>query len=147
MFIDATVPNSFKILLSVKMKVANPHAVVMLVIRVALPIFEITLWRERAWFPCFLTSCWYLFIKKIQFGTPITIIKGGISAVKTVISNSSRPSIPKAHITPVTTTLRVINVARYDLKKKKNINIVTNMAIITNFPISSIMFWAFMVLI
>ena len=43
MFMDATVPNSFKILLSVKMKVANPHAVVMLVIRVALPIFEITL--------------------------------------------------------------------------------------------------------
>ena len=40
---DATVPNSFKILLSVKIKVANPHAVVMLVIRVALPIFEITL--------------------------------------------------------------------------------------------------------
>ena len=88
-----------------------------------------------------------MFIKKIQFGTPITIIRGGIKAVKTVISNSKNPSIPSAHITPVTTTDKVIKVALYDLKKKKKINIVTIIAITTNFPISSIMFWAFIVLI
>ena len=41
-FIEATVPNSFNILLSVKMKVANPEAVVKFVINVALPIFMIT---------------------------------------------------------------------------------------------------------
>ena len=37
---DATTPNSFNILLLVKIKVANPEAVVRLVIKVALPIFE-----------------------------------------------------------------------------------------------------------
>ena len=31
-------------------------------------------------------GCWYLLIKKIQLGIPITIINGGIIAVKTVIS-------------------------------------------------------------
>ena len=40
---DATAPNSFSILLSVKIKVAKPHAVVMFVIKVAFPILEITL--------------------------------------------------------------------------------------------------------
>ena len=70
----------------------------------------------------------------------MTIIKGGISAVRTVISNCNNPSTPNAHITPVITTLKVISVALYDLKKKKKIQIVTQIAIITNLPISSIMF-------
>ena len=39
---DATIPNSFKSLLSVKMNVANPEAVVRLVIKVAFPIFVMT---------------------------------------------------------------------------------------------------------
>ena len=39
---EATTPNSFKSLLFVKMNVANPEAVVTLVINVALPIFVIT---------------------------------------------------------------------------------------------------------
>ena len=76
----------------------------------------------------------------MQFGTPITMINGGIKAVKTVISYSKKPRIPRAHITPVTTTLKVIIVALYDLKKKKNMHIVTTIAIITNFPISSMIF-------
>ena len=42
MLSDATVPNSVKILLCVMMKVANPDAVVVLVIRVALPTLVIT---------------------------------------------------------------------------------------------------------
>ena len=67
----------------------------------------------------------------MQLGTPITIISGGINAVKTVISNCNNPRIPRAHITPVITTLKVINVALNDLKKKKNMQIVTQIAIIT----------------
>ena len=39
---DATTPNSLSNLLSVEMKVANPDAVVTLVIKVALPILVIT---------------------------------------------------------------------------------------------------------
>ena len=42
MLSDATVPNSVKSLLCVMMKVANPDAVVVLVIRVALPTLVIT---------------------------------------------------------------------------------------------------------
>ena len=84
--IDATIPNSFNTLLSVRIKVAKPDAVVRLVISVAFPIFIITLRRDLNMFPCFAISCWYLLIKKIQLGTPITIIKGGISAVRIVIS-------------------------------------------------------------
>ena len=68
------------------MNVAKPAAVVKLVINVAFPTLEITLCNDLALFPCFFISCWYLLIKKIQFGMPITIISGGIIAVKTVIS-------------------------------------------------------------
>ena len=121
MFIEATTPNSLRILLLVKIKVANPEAVVKLVIKVAFPIFAITRCKDLAWFRCLAISCWYLLIKKIQFGTPITIIKGGIKAVSTVISYPNHPSIPKAHITPIATTIREMNVARKDRKNKKKI--------------------------
>ena len=46
--IDATIPNSFNSLLSVTIKVANPEAVVTLVIKVAFPIFEMTRRRDSA---------------------------------------------------------------------------------------------------
>ena len=36
--------------------------------------------RDLALFPCLLTSCWYLLIKNIQLGIPMTMIRGGISA-------------------------------------------------------------------
>src|SRR5210317_659088 len=84
-------------------------------------------------------------MRKIQFGIPITMIKGGIKAVNTVISYSSKPIIPKVHITPISTTTIEINVALQDLKKKKNINEVTPSAAMINFPISSMMFWEFKV--
>ena len=48
MFREATIPNSVSSLLSVMMKVANPEAVVTLVIRVALPMREMTRCRESA---------------------------------------------------------------------------------------------------
>src|SRR5690606_3760865 len=86
MLIEATIPNSLSRVLSVKMKAAKPEAVVILVSMVALPTLVITRCRDFAWFPWFLISCWYLLIKKIQFGIPITMINGGISAVSTVIS-------------------------------------------------------------
>lgn len=123
----------------------TPEAVVTLVIRVAFPILEITRCKERAWFPCFFTSCWYLLIKKIQFGIPITMINGGIKAVRTVISYCKSPRTPKDHITPIITTNIEIKVALKLLKKKKNIKEVTPKAARINFPISSIMFWEFMV--
>ena len=145
MFMEATIPNSRNKLLLVSVKVAKPHAVVMLVISVALPTLEITRWSERAWFPCFLISFWYLLIKKMQLGTPMTMMMGGISAVSTVISKPNNPIIPKAHMTPITTMDMEINVALYDLKKKKKIRVVTSVAISTNNPISSKIILAFRV--
>ena len=144
--IEATIPNSLSSLLSVIINVAKPEAVVTLVIKVALPIFEITRCKDRAWLPCFFTSCWYLLIRKMQLGMPITIINGGIRAVSTVISYCNRPKIPKAHITPIITTNMEMIVALKLLKKKKNIKEVTPSAARINFPISSIIFWEFMVL-
>ena len=58
----------------------------------------------------------------MQFGIPITIINGGINAVKTVISNPKNPNVPKDHATPIKTTKTEINVALIDLKNIKNIN-------------------------
>ena len=83
---EAKIPNSRSKLLFTKTKVAKPDAVVMLVIKVAFPIFEITRCSAFACCPCFFISCWYLLIRKTAFGTPITIINGGIKADKTVIS-------------------------------------------------------------
>ncbi len=146
-FIEATVPNSFKTLLSVNMKVANPEAVVRLVIKVAFPIFMITRCKDLTLLPCFATSCWYLLMKKIQLGMPITMINGGINAVSIVISYPNQPRIPNAHMTPMITTNMEIKVARKDRKKRKKIMDVSNMAEMTKTPISSTIFWALSVLI
>ena len=110
--IEATIPNSFSSWLFVKINVAKPLAVVTLVINVAFPTLAITRCRDFAWLPCCFISCWYLLIKKIQLGIPITMISGGIKAVKTVISYLSKPSIPKAHSTPIITVIIDMKVAR-----------------------------------
>ncbi len=57
MFTDAKIPNSRNKLLLTKTKVAKPEAVVILVIKVALPILAITLCKDLAWLPCFFISC------------------------------------------------------------------------------------------
>ena len=67
----------------------------------------------------------------MQFGIPITIINGGINAVKTVISNPKNPNVPRAQETPIKTTKTEINVALIDLKNIKNINEVTSNAVKT----------------
>ena len=85
-------------------------------------------------------------IKYIQFGIPITIISGGINAVKTVISYCNNPIVPKAHITPIKTTNIEITVALIDLKNKKKISAVTKIAIKTKNFISFKIFSAFNVL-
>ncbi len=115
---EATIPNSSRSLLSVIINVAKPDAVVTLVINVALPILVITLCSDLALFPCSLTSCWYLLIRKIQLGIPITIISGGISPVRTDISKSpggvfiiKSPNIPTDHTTPTITTNNEMKVA------------------------------------
>ena len=108
---EATVPNSVNNLLWVMIKVANPEAVVVLVISVAFPTLVMTRCSDFALFPCLLNSCWYLFMRKIQLGTPSTMISGGINAVNTVISYSKKPKIPKVHITPIITTHIEMNVS------------------------------------
>ena len=84
--IEATMPNSLRSWLLVKIKVANPEAVVILVIKVAFPTLVMTRCKDLAWFPWRWISCWYLLIKKMQLGIPMTMISGGIRAVSTVIS-------------------------------------------------------------
>ena len=63
---------------------------------------------------------------------PITIIKGGISPIKTVISKPNKPIVPKDHVTAMTTTTMEIRTTLNDLKKKKSKDEVTIMASKTN---------------
>tara|TARA_B100001109_G_scaffold146831_1_gene119531 strand:+ start:591 stop:1046 length:456 start_codon:yes stop_codon:yes gene_type:complete len=139
MLSDATNPNSDRSLLFVVINVANPEAVVTLVINVAFPIFVITFSRATCLIPCVLSSRWYLLIRKMQLGIPITIISGGIIAVSTVNSYSKSPTIPRVHITPIETVKTEIIVALKDLKNKKNIRDVTIAARIRNLPNSAFM--------
>ena len=74
----------------------------------------------------------------MQFGIPITIIRGGIIAVNTVNSYSNRPTIPSVHITPIETVKTEIIVALIDLKKRKKIKDVTTKAKIKNLPNSAL---------
>ena len=84
-----------------------------------------------------------MFIRKIQFGIPITIIKGGIRPVRTDISKSpagvliiKSPRIPTVQTTPIITTNNEIKVALKDLKKRKKIIDVIINAKITKVEIS-----------
>mgnify|MGYP000182441890 CR=1 FL=1 len=117
--INETIPNSTIILELVNTNVPKPRAVVALVRKVALPTFWIINSKDLILLLLFLNSCWYLLIKKMAFGTPITIINGGIKAIKTVISYLNKPIKPNAQTTPMLTTNSVIAVALKDLKKKK----------------------------
>ena len=57
-------------------------------------------------------------IKKTQFGTPITIINGGINAIIIERLNPHKPILPKAQITEInTTTLH----CKTTLNERKNI--------------------------
>ena len=58
----------------------------------------------------------------------MTITKGGMIAVSTVISYSKSPKSPKAHMTPMITAVMDIKVALNDLKKKKKMREVTRSA-------------------
>ena len=55
--IEAITPNCLSKVLSVKIKVAKPIAVVRLVSRVTFPTLRITLISDLAWLPCLLISC------------------------------------------------------------------------------------------
>ena len=66
------------------------------------------------------------------------MIRGGIRAVRTVISYPKSPVKPKVHATPIDTTSKVISVALNDRKNKKKITPVTKSAPKTNSCISSI---------
>ena len=68
------------------------------------------------------------------------MMRGGIKAVRTVISYFSNPRIPKVHITPIHTTINEMKVARKDLKNKKKIKEVTPKAKPMKRPISSTIF-------
>ena len=54
----------------------------------------------------------------MQFGTPITIMSGGISAIMIVMLKLSAPIVPIDHTTAIATTRLQINTTRKDRKKK-----------------------------
>ena len=85
-FMEATKPNWRKSLLEVSINVAKPNAVVVFVRMVIFPTRLIIWTNDLDLLPCSLNSLWYLLIRKIQLGTPMTIKSGGIKAVRMVIS-------------------------------------------------------------
>ena len=121
----ATIPNSTNIALLVEINVAKPNAVVVLVRKIAFPVFSITLLRALIWLLCFLYSLWYLFNKKIQLGMPITIISGGIKPVKSVISKSNNDKTPSDQTTPILTTSMEYIITLNERKNKYKISEVT----------------------
>ena len=64
----------------------------------------------------------------MKLGKPITIINGGISPVRIVISYPNQPIVPKEKTTAIATTATAIRVAEYDLKNRKKIKAVINIA-------------------
>ena len=62
----------------------------------------------------------------MQFGTPITIISGGINEVNMLIPCPHIAMIPSEKVTPRRTTKKEIAVALTLLRNKKKITIVTN---------------------
>ena len=82
---EATKPNSNKMVVWVKQKTANPMAVVRLAKNSVTLIFSNAVSNALNLLPYLAYSRWYLLIIRIQLGTPITIIRGGINPVKTVI--------------------------------------------------------------
>ena len=62
---DATIPNYMHCCELCNYKCSKVSHLIF-VINVALPILVITLCSDLALFPCSLTSCWYLLIRKIQ---------------------------------------------------------------------------------
>ena len=63
MLTDAMTPNCCSTSLVVKMKAANPSAVVAFVMKVAFPTFLTMRVRARPLLPCRLNSAWYLLSK------------------------------------------------------------------------------------
>ena len=114
---EATRPNCLRSLLEVIIKVANPKAVVVLVNIVMFPTRRIICTNDFDLLPCFLNSLWYLFMRKIQFGTlgvlnyDITILSALIPPLLIVIG------VPKENMTPIVTTNMDISIALKVLKK------------------------------
>ena len=89
--------------------------------------------------PCSTISRWNLVIKKIQFGIPITIINGGIKAMRIDRLKPNIPMVPSDQITATKTTMLQITTMRMDLKNMKIRIEVTKMARPMKIYISSMM--------
>ena len=139
-FNDATTPNSCSVSLFVRIKAANPEAVVRLVSNVILPIFCIIICNAISLLLVLLNSLWNLLIRKMQFGIPITIITGGTRAIKREISYPNNDIVPKQKTTPnITTSIEDIT-ALNDLKNKNSINEVISKVRNINKEISFLIF-------
>ena len=62
----------------------------------------------------------------MQFGTPITIIRGGSKAIKEDKRKSKKATLPKDHITAIDTTIRQIKTTLIERKNKNNKAAVTS---------------------
>src|ERR1700722_9915736 len=129
-------PNSTKGWLRVEQNTAKPIAVVTLARKIEIPIFSIMVCRASILLPCLRNSVWYLLSNNIQLGKPITVIKGGIRLVSTVIWYPNIDMDAIDHITPISTIISGNNTGKRERKKKKSINEVTATAIYRNMDIS-----------
>tara|TARA_B100001115_G_C15766024_1_gene375606 strand:+ start:737 stop:967 length:231 start_codon:yes stop_codon:yes gene_type:complete len=57
-------------------------------------------------------------MRNTQFGIPITIIRGGMRAIRIDKLNPMAPMVPIAQITAIVTTVRQIATTLKDLKKR-----------------------------
>ena len=72
----------------------------------------------------------------MQFGTPMTIIKGGIKLMIRFTGKSNKAMVPNDQMTPVPTTIKLTPVTNGFRKNTRRSNIVTSKAAPMNQPIS-----------
>ena|SRR6185369_7875162 len=136
--IAATTPNSTNMVLFVKYNTAKPIAVVIFARNKVMPMVSMVLVSAFILLPCALNSLWYLLIRKIQFGKPMTMIKGAISPDRTVILYPNSSMIPIDQTTPITTTINEKKTVVSVLKNIHKIIAVTITASVRNKVISAL---------
>lgn len=103
--IAATTPNSTSMELLVKYNTPKPMAVVMLAKNKVIPMVSILRCRAFILLPWAKNSPWYLLMRKIQLGKPITMMSGAIKPDNTVILYPKSSMMPMDQTTPMTTTM------------------------------------------
>src|SRR5688500_15607625 len=121
----ATTPNSTSIVLLVKYRTPKPMAVVILARNRVMPIVSMVRASAFTLLPCMENSLWYVLMRTIQVGRPITIMSGAIRPLSTVILYPKSSMIPMDQTTPMITTISENTTVEIERKSSQRMMAVT----------------------